>query len=280
MQFRALLALATASSATTLSVLSAPAFAFTITPNNSSTDLFTTLLGSTPGLSNFSVTTIGDAAAFGTFRSDPFGFGSGVVLSTGRVVDIPGVNSIGGTVGSFDGDASTDLSDENDDIRLNISFDADSTAEKLLLQYVFASEEFVESAANNLFGAGFNDLLEISLNGTNLAKLSDGKAVSISNLVPLADGPFHPDYINNPPGANTALTLDGYTKVLAFEGALNKGARNSFSIRVADVGDDIIDSAVFLKGGSLTAQAVPEPFTVGGVLVAAFAGLRMRLRRK
>lgn len=276
------LAIAIAGSATALAAFQLPAAAFTVTQNSSSTELLSSLLGSTSGLSNFSVTTTGESDAFGLFKSDPFGFGSGVVLSTGNVTSIPGVNTVGGAVGTFEGDASTILSDDADDIRLNISFDADNTVNKLFLQYVFASEEFVESAANNPFGAGFNDLLEITLNGVNLAKLSDGKTVTISNLVPNAAGPYHPDYINNPPGVDTVLKLDGYTKALNFEGLLKQGERNSLSIRIADVNDSILDSAVFLKAESLsndTAEAVPEPLTVMGTVAAVALGAKMRQRR-
>lgn len=38
----------------------------------------------------------GSAEAFGTFADDPFGLGSGIILSTGRVEDLPGVNTASG----------------------------------------------------------------------------------------------------------------------------------------------------------------------------------------
>lgn len=66
--------------------------AFTVTQNNLGTQLLNNLLGSTAGLSNFSVRLTGDGRAFGTFSDDPFGLQSGVVLSTGKVTDLAGTN--------------------------------------------------------------------------------------------------------------------------------------------------------------------------------------------
>lgn len=52
--------------------------------------------GALTGLTNFDLKLTGDTRAFGTFQGDPFGLGSGVVLSTGRVKDLPGKNTADG----------------------------------------------------------------------------------------------------------------------------------------------------------------------------------------
>jgi Ca2+-binding RTX toxin-like protein len=71
-----------------------PAGTFEIQQNNDTAQLFTVLtaLGNTTGLSNFEVESTGDGRAFGTFQNDPFGLGSGIVLSTGKVEDLVGKN--------------------------------------------------------------------------------------------------------------------------------------------------------------------------------------------
>ena len=71
-----------------------PAGTFEVQQNNDTAQLFTALtaLGNTTGLSNFAIESIGDARAFGTFQNDPFGLGSGIVLSTGKVEDLVGKN--------------------------------------------------------------------------------------------------------------------------------------------------------------------------------------------
>ncbi|MEP6517546.1 choice-of-anchor L domain-containing protein [Microcoleus vaginatus] len=278
----------TATLTTALSLLAAPAMAFSVGATNNTEILKNNLLGAnTVGLSNFSVSITGNSAAFGTFTNDPFGLKSGVVLSTGRVADIPGQNRKDNFT-TQDSDLSTDFGpkgEQGDLTQLNLSFFANSTVEKLFFQYVFASEEFPEFG-----GSKYNDDFELLLNGINLAKLSDGKTVTINNLVP---DPYnrskdHPDYIDNPSFTGIAaniIKLDGFTKVLGFEGLLKKNQTNVLSIRIKDVGDGKLDSAVFIKGGSVGTvqpEPVPEPMTVGGLMAGGAmlaAGRKLRNRR-
>ncbi len=278
----------TATLTTALSLLAAPAMAFSVGATNNTETLKNNLLGSdTGGLSNFSVSITGNAAAFGTFTNDPFGLRSGVVLSTGKVADLPGQNRKDNVM-TNGSDLNTDFGtkgEQGDLTQLNLSFFADSTVQKLFFEYVFASEEFPE------FGdSEFNDDFELLLNGTNLAKLSDGKTVTINNLVPNPHhrSTDHPDYIDNSSlrgHAANIVKLDGFTKVLGFEGLLNQNQTNVLSIRIKDVGDGNLDSAVFIKGGSVgtvQAEPVPEPMTVGGLMAGGAmlaAGRKLRARR-
>jgi hypothetical protein len=279
----------TATLTTALSLLAAPVMAFSVEATNDIETLKNNLLGAnTDGLSNFSISITGNPLASGIFTNDPFGLSSGVVLSTGKVTDLPGQNrrdneNWGGS------DATTDflpLQEEGDLTQLNLSFFADSTVEKLFFEYVFASEEFLEYG-----GSRYNDDFELLLNGINFAKLTDGKTVTINNLVPDNSNRFtdHPDYIDNPSLTGLAaniIKLDGFTKVLGFEGLLQKNQTNVLSIRIKDVGDGMLDSAVFIKGnslGTLKAEAVPEPMTVGGLMAGGAmlaAGRKLRSRRK
>ena len=278
----------TATLTTALSLLAAPVMAFSVGATNNTETLKNNLLGAnTAGLSNFSVSITGNAAAFGTFTNDPFGLRSGVVLSTGKVADLPGQNRKDNVM-TNGSDLNTDFGvkgEQGDLTQLNLSFFADSTVQKLFFKYVFASEEFPE------FGdSEFNDDFELLLNGTNLAKLSDGKTVTINNLVPNPHhrSTDHPDYIDNSSlrgHAANIVKLDGFTKVLGFEGLLNQNQTNVLSIRIKDVGDGNLDSAVFIKGGSVgtvQAEPVPEPMTVGGLMAGGAmlaAGRKLRARR-
>ena len=279
----------TATLTTAMSLLAAPAMAFSAEGTNDIDTLKNNLLGAnTGGLSNFSLSITGNADAFGNFTNDPFGLRSGVVLSTGKVATIPGQNrkdndKVNGS------DLNTDFGpfgEEGDLTQLNLSFFADSTAEKLFFEYVFASEEFREYG-----GSRYNDDFELLLNGTNFAKLTDGKTVTINNLVPAQNNRSsdHPDYIDNPSLTGIAaniIKVDGFTKVLGFEGLLQKNQTNVLSIRIKDVGDGQLDSAVFIKGNSLVTikpEPVPEPMTVGGLMAGGAmlaAGRKLRSRRK
>ncbi|MBE9184218.1 choice-of-anchor L domain-containing protein [Microcoleus sp. LEGE 07076] len=268
-----------------MSCLAAPAMAFSVGATNNTENLKNNLLGTnTAGLSNFSISITGNAAAFGTFSNDPFGLRSGVVLSTGKVTDIPGQNRKD-NMSTNGSDLNTDFGpkgEEGDLTELNLSFFANSTVEKLFFEYVFGSEEFPEFGCSE-----FNDDFELLLNGTNLAKLSDGKTVTINHLVPDPNNRStdHPDYIDNPSLTGIAaniIRLDGFTKVLGFEGLLKQNQRNVLSIRIKDIGDGNLDSAVFIKGGSvgtLKAEPVPEPMTVAGLMVGGAmlaAGRKLR----
>jgi len=264
----------TATFTTAMSFLAGPAMAFSVTQTSNLQTLKDSLLGTnTAGLSNFSLSITGNEQAFGTFTGNPFGLGSGIVMSTGRVTDLPGQNS--------GNDLSTSLGSSPGDLaELNLSFFADSTAEKLFFQYVFGSDEFLEYG-----GSSFNDSFELLLNGTNLAKLTDGKTVTINNLVPNAGNRStdNPDFIDNSSGlASTIIKLDGYTKVLGFQGLLKKNDTNLLTFRIKDVGDTILDSAVLVQGSVGTSEPVPEPMTMGGLMAGGAmlaAGRKLRARR-
>ncbi|MGM3308259.1 choice-of-anchor L domain-containing protein [Anabaena sp. WFMT] len=251
------------------------AFAFTVTQNNDGNTLLNSLLGSNiNGLSGFSVTTTGNANAFGLFSDDPFGLGSGVVLSTGNVVDVVGPNDTSSKTTNYG--TAGDTAGSFDLAQLDISFFADNTVSNVFFEYVFGSEEFLEFA-----GSQFNDSFELLLNGTNLALLANTNPVTINNLANSPTGPFDPAYINN---IGNDTQLDGYTTNLTFQGAVNKNAVNTLSIKIKDVGDSALDSAVFLKGGSISVvppQPVPEPASLIGILgLGAFGVTSLRKRKQ
>jgi hypothetical protein len=226
-----------------LNATPARAASLIVNQNNNPTALITSLLGNTSGLdaSSFNVQTIGNAQAFGTFQQDPFGLASGVVVGTGKVTDIPGINKCYGKCT----DVSTDFptgGTPSDTNQLRFTFTA-TTATTLYFQYVFGSEELPEWV-----GSSFNDAFSLTLNGQSLAKLSNNAAVTINNLAASTD------LILNPPGtgaANQETKLDGYSKPLLFAGALRPGQTNTLIVTIGDVGDGIYDSAVFLKAGTL-----------------------------
>ncbi len=158
---------------------------------------------------------------------------------------------------------------DNDTTSIEITFDADETAEQLFLQFVFGSEEFVEFG-----GQQFNDNFDIKLNGFNLARLSDGATANINNLVSSPLSEYHPDFIYNSvdEGVASDLTpLDGYTEVLNFAGSLKPNAQNSLTIEIKDIGDGELDSAAFIKADSIGTSPIPQ----GSVTVVPTEGRRL-----
>jgi hypothetical protein len=263
--------LATATAA--IGVTSTAAMALTVTGGSDSNTLLNTLLGNTSGLSNFSITKTGNSNAFGLFNNDStFGLGSGVVLSTGNVTNVLGPNNSSNAGTSFSGAGDPSIPNSFDLAALDISFDADDTVDKVFFQYVFGSEEFLEFA-----GSQFNDTFQLLLNGVNLALLDNGQQVTINNLAASPSGPFNSAFVQN---TGNETQLDGYTKALLFEGLLNKSAKNTLTIKIADVGDGVLDSAVFIKGGSIavepppSGEPIPTPALLPGLIGLGAAALR------
>ncbi|MEM9217619.1 MAG: choice-of-anchor L domain-containing protein [Cyanobacteria bacterium P01_F01_bin.150] len=83
---------------------------FTITPQTNPYALLNTVMGDTTGLTINDVELTGDLRSFGTFQYDPFGLGNGIVLSTGKVIDLVGENQVDG---GFVGDANIPLNFAN-----------------------------------------------------------------------------------------------------------------------------------------------------------------------
>jgi hypothetical protein len=239
------------------------ASAFSTTPESDANNLLTALLGTTTGLSGISASISGDPGASGTFAADPFGLGAGVILSTGLVGTVVGPNnspSAGSDLGAGGsvGDTTT----------LTIGFTSDATVSNLFFNYVFGSEEFLE-----FIGSSFNDFFTLKLDGTNFAKLVCGSDVAINNFV----GACFNELVNNTGGLVTQL--DYYTNKLLFQAPLSAGA-HTLELSIGDVGDGVLDSAVFVQGnvGTENPTPTPEPASLSllGLGLAALVSRRFR----
>jgi hypothetical protein len=174
---------------------------------------------------------------FGTFVGGTFGVEQGIVLSTGDVeklnARVQELSTDFGLVGAV-GDVAT----------LIVNFEL---IEPLFLSFdwVVASRELPQFG-----GSAYNDEFDMNLNGVPIAKLSNGRTVSINNLVPYPDSPsdWSPDYNDNPNKKFFGFT--GYTNLLKASGQGQLG-RNALNVSVIDISDGLLDTVVFLKGGSL-----------------------------
>jgi hypothetical protein len=245
---------------------------FQISQSKNRRKLLENLIGDTTGLRGIQVTSLtGDGRAFGTFEGsiasltdDPFRLTSGIVLSTGRVVDIAGANiddrkGGSGTSGKqaipIKYDLNTDFSSvgsEGDEIRLQIKFFADGSQgkDKLYFQYVFGSEEFYEYA-----GSQYNDSFSLILNGVNYARLPNNiqSQVSINNLAssPLdRSSPYLLENSSTNGFVRSSTRLDAFTVPLIFEAPLELNKENTLEIVLKDEYDGLYDSAVLLKAGT------------------------------
>ena len=225
------------------------------------TDLVTALVG--PGVTVSNIRYTGAPVAGGTFTggSGIIGFENGVILSSGDIASVPGPNDAGGTTTNNGQPGDPDLNaliPQNTFDAAVLEFDFECTGTQTIsFQYVFTSEEYNEFANTN-----FNDVFAFFLNGTNIALLpGSGNPVSINNVNcgnPFAGaGPNCTEYINNECGSRDT-EMDGLTVVFTATAAINPGV-NTIKLAIADAGDSVLDSNVFIRGQSFQC-ATPAPF--------------------
>ena len=209
-----------------------------------------------------------------TNGTSSIGIESGIVLSTGNVLDIVGPNSSSTTGTGFDVDhIDPDLAlvaggQAQKDAAI-LEFDFTPTVEIVTFEYVFASEEYCEFAGtnwNDIFGffvSGPGISGPYTDGGENYAKIpSTGQDVAINSVNHFINPEF---YVNNIPltqGQSCAPTegaavqdfeYDGYTVPLSATFEVVPCETYHIKLIVADRSDDLFDSAVFLKAGSFAA---------------------------
>jgi hypothetical protein len=251
--------------------------------------LVQSLLG--PGVTASNVAFNGAPISAGTFQGGTgiVGVDYGIVLSSGNIASVIGPNmsdstsTVTGTPGDPQLNALT-TSPTFDACTLEFDFSC-PTASQISFQYVFSSEEYNEYVASM-----FNDVFAFFLNGVNIATLPGGVSVAINNVN--CGNPYNPAfggncglYVNNscadlpggtfPCNAVFDTEMDGLTVVLTAIGTLLPGA-NHIKLAIADAGDQVLDSNVFIRGQSFTcgvSGAYIAPPTPCGQTFQAIVGI-------
>lgn len=145
-----------------------------------------------------------------------------------------------------------------------LEFDFTTCSDKVQFNYVFGSEEYLEYV-----GSEYNDVFAFFISGPglgtqNIAKLPNGQVVAINNVHAAASnqfgnfGPVNAQYyVNNANGGT--IQYDGFTKVLTAEANVQCNATYHLVLAIADAGDAIFDSGIFLEANSFT---VNTPVTI------------------
>ncbi|MCB9285014.1 MAG: choice-of-anchor L domain-containing protein [Lewinellaceae bacterium] len=215
----------------------------------------------------------------GTFNNGltSVGIASGVILSSGNIATAAGPNNSGSAGTSYNQNAGdVDLAQIAGGVirdASKIEFDFTPTNDTVTFRYVFASEEYCEWV-----GSGFNDVFgffisgpgitgPFSNNAQNIAKLPNGTQVSINNVNHNSNSTFYvpnipapipndPDCAGHPvagPPSTQDCQYDGFTAVLTATAVVIPCSTYHIKLAVADVGDYIYDSAVFLEANSFAA---------------------------
>ncbi len=247
-------------------VFSGAAYALDITAYDSGENLATAIVGGGVSISN--VTYTGAAAASGYFTggaADGLGIDSGVVLTSGFASNLQGsVNNSDGITGvnSYAGDADLNglIPGYTTHDATILEFDFTSIGEEAYFNYVFGSDEY-----NEYVDSSFNDVFGFFVNGANVALIpGTSTPVAINNI---NNGDNAALYNDNDPSNGTptpfGLEYDGFTDMFTASILnLTPGETYHIKLAIADAGDYILDSGVFLQAGSFSNVPVPEPATL------------------
>lgn len=210
------------------------------------------LLGA--GVTASNITFTGDPGAIGFFNglNSNVGLDSGIVLTSGSIANIPGPNNSSGSGvdNGQPGDADLDqISSAQTHNAAILEFDFIPTSEKLKFKYVFGSEEYMEYV-----NSGFNDVFGFFISGPgitgapNIALIPGTTTpVTIDNVNNFTNSTYYYDN-ENPVGLT--VQYDGFTVVLEAEVDVIACQTYHIKLAVADAGDGVLDSGVFLEAGS------------------------------
>jgi len=229
----------------------------------------------------FNISFQGSPSAIGSFTNPNtnLGIDAGIVMTTGTILGTAGPigpNSVP--------NAGLDNKQPGYQLLTNIvgrqtfnasvlSFDFQTCSDSIEFRYVFGSEEYAE-----FVGSKFNDVFGFFISGPgfagqqNIARLPNGAPVAINsvnngNLNPYSPqipitGPSNPQYyIDNgkgglpPQNKGNYIQYDGFTTVLTARAKVECGATYHLIMAIADVGDGLYDSGVFLEAQSFKAVA-------------------------
>lgn len=225
------------------------------------------LLG--PGVTVSNIQYNGSPTAIGSFTATNTNLGieSGIIMTTGTVINndegpqgpndkdnagfdngTPGLNLLSNLVNG--------ISTYNASI---LEFDFVPLADTVTFNYVFGSEEYPE-----FVGSEFNDVFAFFISGPgingqqNIARLPNGLPVTINNV---NSGNNSSYFVNNGDGQTspynsspTFIQYDGFTKVLKAVSKVECGEQYHLIIAVADAGDGLWDSGIFLEANSLSSN--------------------------
>lgn len=278
--------LAAAIAAATLTATSSPAHAavaqvpngITVTdmttPSVTASALAGALVGANPGITITNAAYTGTQTQLGTFTAlDPavLSFNSGVIMSSGDVSNIVGPNKSESITGVETGVADSDLTSlisESQTVvpmtydAATLEFDFTPTTSPVYFTYVFGSDEYLEwvNLFDDVFGFFVTDHAGTKTNCavTPQAPVSDanplvGAPVSIDTINSTVNSTLYRDNsAMNPPTNPLNVEADGLSVELICTANVTPNQSNHMKLAIADTSDQVLDSWVMLKGGSLS----------------------------
>ncbi|MFN3938994.1 MAG: choice-of-anchor L domain-containing protein [Chitinophagales bacterium] len=263
-------------------------------------DLATALLGSGVSISGIELNC--PDGAYGLFECIDCNAGipNGIVLTSGDVFVAEGPNTGTSDTGAWSAPGDDDLDAISGYTTYDaciLEFDVTVTSDTLKFNYVFGSEEYttyVNSSVNDAFGLfisgpGITGLENLALIPTTTI------GISINTVNPLEYDEY---YIDNGVGCTPSwggctegplgapyttddyyIGYDGFTVVMEAKRSVIPCETYHLKLAIADAGDGVLDSGVFIEAGSLTSPGIvvdvePEiegyPYLIEGCVNGSF----------
>lgn len=230
------------------------------------------MAGTATSISNIQYSGSLQAIAYFQANVENMPFTSGVVMTTGSKWNAQGPNNNAAATAIIGASGSwyiNDLLSSNGVLSNDAStlmFDLIPDGNTINVNYIFGSEEYPE-----FVGSIYNDAFAIYISGpgivgyTNIALSPSFTSISmntinngLTNLGPCVNCWVYTQNgtgINNPYNlSDTFLQYDGLTRPMKATSSVIPGETYHLIFVIADVGDQALDSGVFIEAGSLTAS--------------------------
>ncbi|HFS67813.1 MAG TPA: hypothetical protein ENK67_06335, partial [Flavobacteriia bacterium] len=216
-------------------------------------------------VSNFSVSggNFGNGEnSYGYFNAvgTTFPFQEGLILSNGRVNDIPGPNAgvISGSAinwAGLDANSATVLGENNTYNATTLEFDFVPLVDHMSFEYIFASEEYETSLMctySDVFGFLLKKASDPDSAYVNIALVPGTTTpVKVTTVHPQGSCPAQNEqFFDTFNGFNAPVDFQGQTVALIAESDVVPNETYHIKLIIADDQDDVYDSAVFLRAGS------------------------------
>ncbi|OYQ37324.1 hypothetical protein CHU92_08495 [Flavobacterium cyanobacteriorum] len=207
----------------------------------------------------------GPSFGYFTAGSSAFPFSNGIVLSTGFAASAPGPNSSllsqGGSGWGGDSDLEVALGVSGTTNATILEFDFVPLTNRISFDYIFASEQYLTSinSPNQCnFTDGFAFLLKPAGSSGPYQNLALIPGTNIPVRVNTVRGagvcpPANEAYFGGFNPNNSPVNFNGQTVILTAEADVVAGTAYHIKLVVADQGNGLYDSAIFLGGGSFNA---------------------------
>lgn len=228
------------------------------------------LIGQGIQVSNVLYTGATDYPAGGTFVGNTnIGLQSGVILTSGSINNAVGPNANTGITTDNNGGSDPDLVAVANGTVYDacvLQFDFVPESDTVKFRYVFASDEYHEFA-----NSSYNDVFGFFLSGPGITGPFTNNAINIA-LLPLSATPVSINNINNGnanagpcnncqylinnPAGSLTIEYDAFTVVLTARHFVIPCSTYHIKLAIGDVGDNSLDSGVFLEENSFTSTSL------------------------